>query len=202
MRLGAPAPCAVRLALCGRQVFTVHALIVADGVFAMALAAWWQLRRSANLLPHLRRGPSSFHFSPANAVVAWIMAAVTVPTRLTLHFRRSVPRPAALESGQRARIARVPVGTHTPARPGAVPESDTAPIPIPGPLRQAALQPTDSVPGPRPQPVVDPPTSPFPAVGPPTGPPHTGSGHGATEQPTDPPTRPALRPAVARRGSA
>jgi hypothetical protein len=171
----------------------VYALIIADGIFVLALAAWWQLRRSASLLPHLRRGPSSFHFSPANAVVAWIMTAVTAQTRLTLHFRRSVTRPAAQESGQHVRTAPAPLGTDAPARTGAAPELDTAPIPIPGPVR-----PTGSVPGPRHQPVADPPTAPFPAVGPPPGPPHTGNGDGTAE----PPTRPALRPAVARRGSA
>lgn len=173
----------------------MHTLITADGIFVLALAAWWQLRRSANLLPHLRRGPSSFHFSPANGVVAWIMTAVTAQTRLTRHFRRSVTRPAALESGQHVRTVPAPLGTHAPARTGAAPEWDAAPIPIPipGPVR-----PTGSMHGPRHQPVADPPTAPFPAVGPPPGPPHTGSDDGSTE----PPTRPALRPAVARRGSA
>lgn len=168
----------------------MHTLITADGIFVLALAAWWQLRRSAHLLPHLRRGPSSFHFSPATGVVAWI---ITAQTRLTLYFRRSVTRPTALESGQHVWTAPAPLGTHAPARTGAAPECHTAPIPIPIPVR-----PTGSMHEPRHQPVADPPTAPFPAVGPPPGPPHTGSGDGSTE----PPTRPALRPAVARRGSA
>jgi len=167
----------------------VHALIAAYGIFAVTLAAWWQLRRSANLLPHLRRGPSSFHFSPANGVVAWIMMTVTAQTLLTRQFQRSVPRSAASENGQRVRTDRVPLGTHGPAMTRAVPEWDTMPISIPGPLGPTAAQP----PGSAPQPVADPPTSPFPAVGP-----HAGSGDG----PADAPTRSALQPAVTRRGSA
>ena len=38
-----------------------------DVTFAVALAAWWQLRRSAYLLPHLRRGPSAFRSCPGFA---------------------------------------------------------------------------------------------------------------------------------------
>ena len=109
----------------GRQVFIVHTLITADGIFVLALAAWWQLRRSANLLPHLRRGPSSFHFSPANGVVAWIMTAVTAQTRLTLPLpavgnptggageRAAMCGPPPLRSGRTPRRgqARRPNGT-------------------------------------------------------------------------------------------
>lgn len=230
MRRGAPALRALRPALGKPRTVNVSALIGYDGFFAVVLAAWWQLRQSANLLPHLRKGPSSFHFSPANSFVSWVMTAVTVQTLLSLGIRRRVGRPGAPENGQRRRTVGTPAGTPTvPTR--AVSRSDregrvasTAPIPMPtgwGPtgrstpphtppltLRPPATSTSGSVPDPIRQPVVEPPTFPFPAIkgrsdGPPPDAPN-GSGRPnepATVPSTEPPTRPALRPAAPRRGS-
>src|ERR1700754_373144 len=56
--------------------FMVHSLINQNWIFAAVLAGWWQLSRSAKLLPHLRRRPSSFLFIPGYVFVSWIMAII------------------------------------------------------------------------------------------------------------------------------
>jgi len=52
--------------------------IVVDGFFVVVLAAWWRLRRSAYLLPHLRRGRSLLVFPAGHGRVARILAIITV----------------------------------------------------------------------------------------------------------------------------
>lgn len=133
----APGPRSVHPTRCWCPVFMAHTLIARDATLAVALAAWWQLRRSAHLLPHLRRGPSSFSVNPVHGFGSWIMA-ITVRPLLTIHC---VQRPTR----------RVVPGTRNPQEPsprGLGPA--TTPIPIPAELRP----PSGS----------EPPTCPFPVV--------------------------------------
>jgi hypothetical protein len=209
MRRGAPALCAFRLAPNGPRAVDVSALIVDDGFFAVVLAAWWQLRRSAHLLPHLRKGPSTFHFSPGNRFVSWIMAAVSGQALLTLRTRRGAIRPVSLGNGRQA------VLTHAESEQDTYwTVSSTMPIPVPS-GRQATPR-SGSIPDPMPQPVMEPPTFPFPLIkarpdGPPPVRPREPNGHPRPTDPAtvpvtapsaEPPTRRAFGTAVARRGSA
>jgi hypothetical protein len=61
-----------------------QSLISGDAAFAIVLAAWWQLRRSAHLLPHLRQGPSSYFFHPGHAFFARILLIITLRLPLTI----------------------------------------------------------------------------------------------------------------------
>jgi len=96
MRRGAPDLGALRPGRGRPRAFNVSALIVYDGFFAIVLAAWWQLRRSAYLLPHLRKGPSSFHSSRGNRSASWIMTAVMGQMLLILGIRRGGTRAPAV----------------------------------------------------------------------------------------------------------
>jgi hypothetical protein len=169
-----------------------HSLITGDGFFAAVLAAWWQLRRSAHLLPHLRRGPCSLRFDPGYRFVAWIMAAigtlqsVSAPGRPWWLARRS-----AVDNGRVVSTAAGPDGTSVPtaaagaaskAAAGAVGSgrqeliAATVPIPVPAGLRPppprrpgpgAMPQPPSPSPPPSrptPQAAVEPRTCPFPMV--------------------------------------
>ena len=87
----------------GRErVFMALSLIAVDGYFVVVLAAWWRLRRSAYLLPHRRRGPSSFVFHPGHGLVARIMAIITVPVVLILRGRRLLTGRVVVPNGQPA----------------------------------------------------------------------------------------------------
>lgn len=201
-----------------------HSLITGDGFFAVVLAAWWQLRRSAYLLPHLRRSPSSLFVNPGHGFVSWIMAVTTLQPLLTLHRRRRPTRQMAADnscvSGHVVRSPGVPDRTHAPAArpelksdPASLGPGEsrwaTAPIPIPTGLRLTPPRAPRSTPRSTSRPAPDPPTCPFPVVGPreseqatspvgvQAGPPHAEDGPGYVE----PPTRPQ-QPAVARRGAA
>ena len=59
--------------------FMIYSLVVQNWTFCIVLALWWQISRSAKLLPHLRRRPSSFFFIPGYVVVSWLMAADQAP---------------------------------------------------------------------------------------------------------------------------
>jgi hypothetical protein len=61
-----------------------HALISGYAALVVVLSAWWQLRRSAYLLPYLRWGPSSFFFAPGRVGVARIMVAITLQVPLAI----------------------------------------------------------------------------------------------------------------------
>jgi hyaluronan synthase len=68
-------------------------------VFAAVLALWWQISRSAKLLPHLRRRPSSFFFIPGYVVVSWLMAVIKLQALLTIRAQRWLTRQVAVENG-------------------------------------------------------------------------------------------------------
>ena len=63
------------------------------------LALWWQISRSAKLLPHLRRRPSSFFFIPGYVVVSWLMALIKLQALLTIRKQRWLTRQVAVENG-------------------------------------------------------------------------------------------------------
>jgi hypothetical protein len=166
-------------------------LIAGDAAFAVVLAAWWQLRRSAHLLPHLRKGPSSFFFNPGHGFVSRIMAIITVHLLLTRRRRRR-PTPVAspkLNSGPEELV---------PEEWGREQWSCvTAPIPIPAGLRPAPQRVARSVPRLSSRPAPEPSTCPLPmdglqASGPatlPIGPqlgPHRENGPGYVKPPTQP----------------
>jgi cellulose synthase/poly-beta-1,6-N-acetylglucosamine synthase-like glycosyltransferase len=80
-------------------LFMVHALVTQNWVFAGVLALWWQISRSAKLLPHLRRRPSSFFFIPGYVVVSWIMALIKLQALFTIRRQRWLTRQVAVENG-------------------------------------------------------------------------------------------------------
>src|SRR4051812_17781307 len=104
--------------------FMVHSLINQNWIFAAVLAGWWQLSRSAKLLPHLRRRPSSFLFIPGYVFVSWIMALIKLQALLTIRRQRWLTRQVAVENGQVVRTA----------------GADPAPTPMGAPVPQQATQ--------------------------------------------------------------
>ncbi|HEY0812109.1 MAG TPA: hypothetical protein VGE11_02415 [Pseudonocardia sp.] len=151
-------------------MFIAHSLIAGDGAFAVVLAAWWQLRRSAHLLPHLRRGPRSFFFNPGHGFLSWMMI-ITLQSRSTIRRPRRMSRQVAVDDGRVVWAAGVPDG---PNACDAAPErelgrgelsSTTVPIPVVARLRRVS----QPAPPPTPQlmtrgPAVELPTCPFPVV--------------------------------------
>jgi cellulose synthase/poly-beta-1,6-N-acetylglucosamine synthase-like glycosyltransferase len=80
-------------------MFMIHALVTQNWVFAGVLALWWQISRSAKLLPHLRRRPSSFFFIPGYVVVSWIMALIKLHALSTIRRQRWLTRQVAVANG-------------------------------------------------------------------------------------------------------
>ncbi len=66
----------------------IYSLIIGNWVFASVLALWWQISRSAKLLPHLRRRPSSFFYIPGYVAVSWLMALIKIRALLTIRTQR------------------------------------------------------------------------------------------------------------------
>ena len=106
--------------------FMVHALINQNWVFAAVLAGWWQLSRSAKLLPHLRRRPSSFLFIPGYVFVSWIMAIIKLQALVTIRRQRWLTRQVAVENGQVVRTT----GADTAADPAVAQAPQGAPVPV------------------------------------------------------------------------
>jgi len=79
--------------------FMIYSLIAQNWVFAGVLALWWQISRSAKLLPHLRRRPSSFFFIPGYVVVSWLMALIKLQALLTIRKQRWLTRQVAVKDG-------------------------------------------------------------------------------------------------------
>jgi len=76
------------------------ALISANWVFAGVLLLWWQISRSAKLLPHIRRRPSSFFFVLGYVVVSWVMALIKIQALLTIRKQAWLTRQVAVENGE------------------------------------------------------------------------------------------------------
>jgi cellulose synthase/poly-beta-1,6-N-acetylglucosamine synthase-like glycosyltransferase len=79
--------------------FMAYSLIQQNWVFCAVLASWWQISRSAKLLPHLRRRPSSFFFIPGYVVVSWLMALIKLQALFTIRKQRWLTRQVAVENG-------------------------------------------------------------------------------------------------------
>jgi cellulose synthase/poly-beta-1,6-N-acetylglucosamine synthase-like glycosyltransferase len=110
--------------------FMIYSLIVHNWVFAGVLALWWQVSRSAKLLPHLCRRPSSFFLVPGYLVVSWLMALIKLQALFTIRKQRWLTRAVAVQDGAVVRTGQpaepaeelVPVGlpaqrTESPGQP-------------------------------------------------------------------------------------
>jgi hyaluronan synthase len=107
--------------------FMVHSLINQNWIFAAVLAGWWQLSRSAKLLPHLRRRPSSFLFIPGYVFVSWIMAIIKLQALMTIRRQRWLTRQVAVENGQVVRTTDAdPAMAGASADPRAAPSTGRA----------------------------------------------------------------------------
>jgi hyaluronan synthase len=85
--------------------FLIHSLIAQNWIFVVVLVLWWQISRSAKLLPHLRQRPSSFFFILGYVVVSWIMALIKLYALVTIRQQRWLTRQVAVEGGQVVRTA-------------------------------------------------------------------------------------------------
>jgi cellulose synthase/poly-beta-1,6-N-acetylglucosamine synthase-like glycosyltransferase len=86
-------------------IFMVYAMIQQNWVFCAVLGLWWQISRSAKLLPHLRRRPSSFFFIPGYVAVSWVMALIKLQALLTIRQQKWLTREVAVENGEVVRTA-------------------------------------------------------------------------------------------------
>ena len=122
-------------------IFMIWAIVLQNWIFVGVLALWWQISRSAKLLPHLYRRPSSFFFIPAYLVFSWVMAIIKIHALLTIRKQRWLTRQVAVENGEVVRTSAAaddaaasadpltePLGTRQPRR-------RTRPPPSPSPSR-------------------------------------------------------------------
>ncbi|GAA5132134.1 glycosyltransferase [Pseudonocardia adelaidensis] len=86
-------------------IFMVVALVNQNWIFAAVLALWWQISRSAKLLPHIRRRPSSFFLVPGYVFVSWVMAVIKIQALLTIRRQRWLTRQVAVENGEVVRTS-------------------------------------------------------------------------------------------------
>jgi cellulose synthase/poly-beta-1,6-N-acetylglucosamine synthase-like glycosyltransferase len=91
--------------------FMVYSLVVQNWTFVIVLALWWQISRSAKLLPHLRRRPSSFFFIPGYVAVSWVMTLIKLQALLTIRKQRWLTRQVAVEDGH---VVRTSTGPSSP----------------------------------------------------------------------------------------
>ena len=105
--------------------FMIYSMIVGNWVFCAILAAWWQVSRSAKLLPHLRRRPSSFFYIPGYVAVSWLMALIKLQALLTIRKQRWLTRQVAVQGGAVVR-------TGLPGEP-VLPPLESMPEPVPAP---------------------------------------------------------------------
>jgi hyaluronan synthase len=76
------------------------ALATGNWMFAGVLLLWWQISRSAKLLPHIRRRPSSFFFVLGYVAVSWVMAVIKITALLTIRTQAWLTRQVAVENGE------------------------------------------------------------------------------------------------------
>jgi hyaluronan synthase len=146
-------------------VFLVHAIVLQNWLFVGVLVLWWQISRSAKMLPHIRRRPSSFFFVPAYVLLSWFMAIIKLQALLTIRQQKWGTRQVAVENGEVVRVGGAG-GQGGPGGPGGpqggppqrgpqgrpVPQGRPGPgRPGPGPQRPAQQpQPVGAPQGPRP----------------------------------------------------
>jgi hyaluronan synthase len=87
-------------------IFLVHSVLAHNWVFVIVLTLWWQISRSAKLLPHLRQRPSSFFFILGYVVVSWVMALIKLYALFTIHKQRWLTRQVAVQDGMVVRTAK------------------------------------------------------------------------------------------------
>ncbi len=80
--------------------YMVLALLRSDWTVALLLAVWWLVSRSAKLLPHLRRNPTSFLLVPVYVLVSFAMATVKLYALGTVRRQRWLTRSVAVVDGQ------------------------------------------------------------------------------------------------------
>ncbi len=163
--------------------FLVLSIVRQNWLFVGILLAWWQLSRSAKLLPHIRRRPSSFLFILPYVGVSWIMALIKLNALLTIRKQRWLTRQVAVENGVVVRTEGA--GDGVPAGEATQPVAPSWPAgtarPGPAPVRVPAAR------------VADQPTGPAPrAGGPPQGVPQ-GAPQGRPSRPGPVPVPPAQR---------
>jgi cellulose synthase/poly-beta-1,6-N-acetylglucosamine synthase-like glycosyltransferase len=79
--------------------FMISSIVAGHWAFVVVLALWWQISRSAKLLPHLRRRPSSFFYIPGYVLVSWLMALIKIQALCTIRQQRWLTREVAVENG-------------------------------------------------------------------------------------------------------
>jgi hyaluronan synthase len=100
--------------------FLGYAIAQQKWAFVIVLVAWWQISRSAKLLPHLRRRPSSFFFVLGYVVVSWVMALIKLYALFSIRKQRWLTRQVAVENGAVVRTA----------TPQPVPAPASIPVPV------------------------------------------------------------------------
>jgi hyaluronan synthase len=63
------------------------------------MTAWWYTSRSAKILPHLQRRPSSFFLVPGYILVSFIMAGIKIYALCTIRKQRWLTRQVQVEGG-------------------------------------------------------------------------------------------------------
>ena len=86
-------------------VYMVFAIAGQQWRFVVTLFAWWWVSRSAKLLPHLRRRPSSFLLVPAFVGVTFVMAVVKICALATIRRQRWLTREVAVVDGEVVRTS-------------------------------------------------------------------------------------------------
>jgi cellulose synthase/poly-beta-1,6-N-acetylglucosamine synthase-like glycosyltransferase len=111
--------------------FLVVAIAKQNWIFILVLVGWWQVSRSAKLLPHIRRRPSSFFFVLGYVVVSWFMALIKLQALLTIRKQRWLTRQVAVENGEVVRTAGASAGAGNgpPDGADAIDNDQTQPIP-------------------------------------------------------------------------
>lgn len=86
----------------------IGSIIEQHWTFVIVLALWWQISRSAKLLPHLHRRPSSFFYIPGYIAVSWLMAMIKIHALATIRQQRWLTRQVAVENGAVVRTTNQP----------------------------------------------------------------------------------------------
>jgi hyaluronan synthase len=81
-------------------IYMTVALIMGDWAVAAVLLGWWMVSRSAKILPHLRRRPSSILLVPAYVAISFAMAFVKLRALATVRRQRWLTRPVAVVDGE------------------------------------------------------------------------------------------------------
>ncbi|HVN11569.1 MAG TPA: glycosyltransferase [Kineosporiaceae bacterium] len=81
-------------------VYMALAIVHANWRFVGMLFLWWWVSRSAKLLPHLRRRPSSFFYIPAFVLLTFVMAGVKIYALATIRRQRWLTRQVAVVDGE------------------------------------------------------------------------------------------------------